>query len=278
MSQQRRNFTASKNSLYSFKKWKPLEPLRRGIAHDFNNILMGIMGHAEIALIDSQKGIRAERNMEQVINACKRAKELVNQILTFSRQTDIDRKPLNAKEIINEVHKLLSSSLPVNIEIKKELNSDSFIIANPIEIYQVLMNLCTNASHAISDNQGTIEIKLEDVTLEKSDDFFLEDLEPGIYQKLEVIDSGAGIEEDVINQVFDPYFTTKQKGVGTGLGLSVVQRIVHDVGGGQSRFKVSPEKEQPSVFIFQSITEIAALNLEGQCRLKEGGEHILFCR
>ncbi len=261
--------------LVQLQKMEALGTLAGGIAHDFNNILMAIMGHAEIALIDTQEGIPAEKNIEQVINACKRAKELVNQILTFSRQTDMDKKPLNVKNIINEVHKLLCSSLPVNIEVKKVLKSDSFIIANPIEIYQVLMNLCTNASHAISCSEGTIEVSLTDVSLENGDDPLLGDLAPGIYQKLEVADDGSGIKTEMLNQIFNPYFTTKKKGVGTGLGLSVVQRIVQGVGGAVT---VRSEIGKGTVFsiYFPVYKGDVTMEFSGAAPVKGGNEHILF--
>ena len=144
--------------LVQAQKMEAIGTLAGGIAHDFNNILLGIMGNAEIALLNTREGKSCEKDIQKAINACHRAKELVRQILTFSRQTDMDQKPVHVRQIAKEVLNLLRSSLPTTIEIKSKLESNSLILANPIQIYQVMMNLCTNAGHAMKDGGGTLEI------------------------------------------------------------------------------------------------------------------------
>ena len=223
--------TGLEKQIVQLQKMEALGSLAGGIAHDFNNILMAIMANAELALTDSREGISSTGNIEQILTACNRAKELINQILTFSRQAEMDRKPLKVHIILQEVIKLLSSSLPAGIEIKQKIESNSMIIANPTQIYQILINLCTNASHAITGSNGIIEVRLSDVSVEKPEETPLRTLTPGKYQKLEVIDNGTGIMPDKLEEIFNPYYTTRQDGGGTGLGLSVVKSIVNNSGG-----------------------------------------------
>ena len=261
--------------MVQLQKMEALGTLSGGIAHDFNNILMAIMAHTELALMDCREGVSREVNLEQILTACNRAKELIKQILTFSRQADMDKKPLKASLIVQEVVKLLSSSLPAGIEIKQRLESDSLIIANPTQIYQVLINLCTNASHAIGPRDGIIEIRLSDIDIEKPGDAIFWNLTPGRYQKLEVIDNGTGIKPDKLQEIFNPYFTTRQEGEGTGLGLSVVQNIVKNTGG---KISVKSEYGKGTIFsVFFPIFEGNPEDVMPRSVIPEGGsEHILL--
>lgn len=209
------------------QKMEAIGTLAGGIAHDFNNILTPILGYSEILMESLPAGSQERANEGQVLKAANRAKELVKQILTFSRQTEQERKPVQIYLIIKEALKLLRSSLPANIEIKQYIYVDCCqVLADATQIHQVLMNLCTNAYHAMRDTGGTLTVSLseEEITPEDYSDNL--SLQTGKYIKLAVSDTGHGIDKDLIEKIFDPYFTTKKKGEGTGLGLSVVHGIV----------------------------------------------------
>jgi CheY-like chemotaxis protein len=263
------------NQLIQSQKMEAVGTLASGIAHDFNNILLAIMGYAEIALINTRAGQSGEKHIQEALKACERARELVNQILTFGRQTEIDRKPVQVKTVVKDVLKLLRASLPATIEINPHLESESLILANPTQIYQVVMNLGNNAAQAMNGGSGSIEFRLEDVELDDSAASAYHGLTPGRYLKLEVGDSGVGMTSDQLKRIFEPYYTTKPRGQGTGLGLSVVHGIVKNTGGAIS---VYSEPGQGSTFrlffpIFESDTVAEAPPVE----LPEGGqERILF--
>ena len=217
--------------LQQAQKMEAIGTLAGGIAHDFNNILSAVMGYTELALIDAEKDSILYRNLKEVFKASGRAKDLVQQILTFSRQTEQERKPVQIKLICKETIKFLRASLPTSITIRQEIKSDSLIMADPTQIHQVLMNLCTNAGYAMGDKGGVLELKLKDVKLEADLTAKYPELKPGPYLELTVSDTGHGIPAHIIEQIFDPFFTTKGKGEGTGMGLSVVHGIVGSYGG-----------------------------------------------
>ena len=221
--------------LHQAQKMEAIGTLASGIAHDFNNILMAIMGNAEIAemgLNNKPETRLIRQSIDQVLKASNRAKDLVKQILTFSRDSERNRKPMQMHLIIEEVLKLLKVSLPANIEIRQDisLNSDA-VMADAGQIHQVIMNLCTNAHHAMKERGGVLEVALKRVDLDAGNTMAYPDLRPGPYLKLTVKDTGNGIKREVMGRIFDPYFTTKEKGLGTGLGLSVVHRIIRGHGG-----------------------------------------------
>ncbi len=261
--------------LMQSQKMEAIGTLAGGIAHDFNNILQAIMAYSDIALINTREGKSVEAHLEQALKACHRAKELVDQILTFSRQTEIDCKPVQAKAIVKEVLKLLRSSLPATIEIRQNIESESLILADPTQIFQVMMNLCTNAAHAMKEGNGTIDVALTDVKLDESFVFQHGNHTSDFYQKLEVSDNGMGMTSDQLEHIFEPYFTTKQKGKGTGLGLSVVHGIVKDSGGA---ITIQSELNKGSRFnLFFPIVEIEAFPDAPTAEPLVGGrEHILF--
>jgi CheY-like chemotaxis protein len=156
---------------------------------------------------------------------------LVRQILTFSRQTVQERKPIQVNLIVEEALKLLRSSLPATIEIHRNIQSDGLVLADPTQIHQILMNLCTNADHAMREKGGTLEVKLENVELDTDFTADQPDMKPGAYLNLTVSDTGCGMPPQVRERIFDPFFTTKEVGEGTGMGLSVVHGIVGSYGG-----------------------------------------------
>ncbi len=206
--------------------------LAGGIAHDFNNILSAIMGYTDLEYLNANKDSKTRSNLYQVLKATKRAKNLIDQIFTFSRQTEQKPRPIEIYPIIKETHTLLRASLPTSIEINLNIKQESgTILADPAQIQQVLMNLCTNAAYAMKEKGGILEIILLDVEVNDEDVINFTNLSPGHYVKLSVSDTGYGIEPEVINSIFDPYFTTKGVGEGTGLGLAVVHGIVKSHGG-----------------------------------------------
>ena len=219
------------SQLRQSQKMEAIGTLAGGIAHDFNNILSAIMGNTELAKLDSDGNGRALESLAEIARASLRAKELVKQILSFSRQQKAERKPIPLEPVVSEVFKLLRSTLPAQIELSlKVQNEPGFVLADATEIHQVVMNLCTNAAHAIGPTIGRIELQLMPIQVDEALARRVSDLSVGRYVRLSVSDSGHGIDPDTMKRIFDPFFTTKQPGEGTGLGLAVVHGIVkgHD--------------------------------------------------
>lgn len=224
--------TLEKQLLQS-QKMEAIGTLAGGIAHDFNNILAAIFGYTELALWDLPEQSNARNQLRQVLKASERARELVQQILTFSRKNDLALRPLKIQLIVKEAIKLLRSSIPATVEIKQEIQKDcGHVYADPTQIHQVIMNLCTNAYHAMKHSGGVLHISLQTVLPEN--DHHLGNrihLETGACLRLDVSDTGAGMSREIQEKIFEPYFTTKEKGDGTGLGLAVVHGIVKRLDG-----------------------------------------------
>ena len=213
------------------QKMEAIGTLAGGIAHDFNNILGSIIGYAELVKDDISEGTIAYQNQKEVLIAAKRAKELVKQILTFSRKDEAKLVPVKINSIVADSLKMLRSSLPTTIEISHDINCTNSIMANETHIHQVLMNLCVNASHAMEDNGGILQISLSDVNIDLDTMTSDGNLKQGSYVKLLVKDTGSGMSREVQNRIFEPFFTTKEVGKGTGMGLSVVHGIVENHNG-----------------------------------------------
>ena len=208
------------------EKMEAIGTLAGGIAHDFNNIIAAIIGYAELSL-DDVKDERVKRNLDEILSAGQRAKELVQQILAFSRKTDEKKKPLRIASIIKESMKLLRATIPSTIEIKTDIGSkDSYILGEPMQVHRIMMNLCTNAWHAMRENGGVLEVSVKDVEMDQVSVKQYQELKPGPYVKITVKDTGKGIEPEMIDRIFEPYFTTKEVGDGAGLGLALVHSIV----------------------------------------------------
>lgn len=216
--------------LQQAQKLESIGTLAGGIAHDFNNVLTPILGYTELCVQESDQESKHFAYLHEIQSAAIRARELTSQILIFSRQENYSQTPLDITLIIKEVYKLLRSSLPSSIEMTMEREEGDYVIcADPIQIHQILMNLCTNASHAIGNKAGKIVIKLCKLRLtEKTNS---KNLAPGEYVSLEIADTGCGMDQATIDRIYDPYFTTKKQGEGTGLGLAVVHGIVNDLRG-----------------------------------------------
>ncbi len=214
------------SQLRQAQKMQAIGTLAGGIAHDFNNILTAISGYNKLALQKAGDNDTITHDLQQVMTATARAKDLVTQILTFSRQSEDDKKPIEISPIVKEALQLVRSSFPRTIELKQRITSDGNILADPTQIHQIAMNLATNAYHAMLETGGILSVSLqEEVIIEKS---LVAELEvtPGRYICLEVSDTGCGMDKDTKEKIFDPYFTTKEVDKGTGLGLAVVHGIV----------------------------------------------------
>ena len=210
------------------QKMEAIGTLAGGIAHDFNNILAAIIGYAELAKDDIPADSPSSAMIDEVLKAGNRAKELVKHILSFSRKTGQERIPIQIHHIVNEALKLLRATIPTTIEIRRHIDSHcGNILADPVQMHQVLMNLCTNAAHSMEEKgEGVLEIRLEGDRLTADDLATEPTLTPGPYVRLSVSDTGTGIDKNHIDRIFDPYFTTKDVGKGSGMGLAVVHGIV----------------------------------------------------
>ena len=220
--------------LQQSQKMKAIGTLAGGIAHDFNNILAAIMGYTEMALMDTDESSPVHRRLINVLKATNRAKDLTHQILTFSRQNDPEIRPMAPLPIIKETIKMMRATLPATVEIRQQLPaSAAMIMADPDHIHQILINLCTNAGQAMEKNGGILELRLSEIDVDAGTAPRDPDLLPGKYLKLTVEDTGHGMDQAVLERIFDPYFTTKQAqdGDGSGLGLSVVHGIIDSHGG-----------------------------------------------
>jgi PAS domain S-box-containing protein len=262
------------SQLRQAQKMESIGKLAGGIAHDFNNILSSILGFSELALDEVEKGSTMEDNLQEIYAGGLRAKEIVTQILTFARQSDKDKKPTRVDSIIIEALKLIRPSTPTTIEIRKELESSSLVMGNATQIHQIIMNLCANAAQAMQDDGGIMEVTLKDV-LVAGDTRIPAALEKGKYIKLTISDTGCGIEPEHIDSIFDPYFTTKDTGEGTGMGLAMVRGIVDSYGG-----SITVESAPSRKTVFTVYLPIAG-NQENEIiyetgPLPKGSEHILF--
>jgi len=220
------------DELFQAHKMEAIGTLAGGIAHDFNNILTAIIGYADLARDGLAADSQAREFLDQVLRAGARAKELVRQILTFGRRGAEGMHPLNPSPVIKEAVKLLRSTLPSTISIRETIDAGcGYIVADPTKVHQVLVNLCTNALHAMEEEQGLLDIRLEHVALAAGDTPRGHKAAPGPYVRLTVKDTGRGMTKEVMERIFEPYFTTKPPGKGTGMGLALVQGIVETSGG-----------------------------------------------
>jgi len=215
------------------QKLEAVGTLAGGVAHDFNNILTGILGHCQIAIEKLDPDADVQFNLDQVMVASDRAKELVQQLLAFSRRREANLKPVSLNAIVDEAVKLIHASIPSTISIRWSVAENAVtVLADTTQIHQVLLNLCSNAADAIGDTGGAIEITVEDITTTTTIGVAGHDLAPGQYACLRVGDTGCGMDPYTLARAFDPFFTTKPVGAGTGLGLAAVHGIVQDHGGG----------------------------------------------
>ncbi len=261
--------------LIQTQKMEAIGTLAGGIAHDFNNILSAIIGYAEISLDDAPKHSDLQGNLNNLLKAGVRGRDLVKQILTFSRQSEFESKPIRVEPVVKECIEFLRASLPATIEIRQDLKSNATVMADPTQIHQVIMNLCTNAAHAMHEKGGILDIRLAEVELDSDFASGYQDVFPGKFLRLSVDDTGRGIPPDAVDHIFEPFFTTKEKGEGTGMGLSVVHGIVKKYHG---LITVSSEPEKGTVFnVFLPVLETRAISDNDKEEvLLSGTERILF--
>jgi len=248
-------------------KMEAIGTLAGGIAHDFNNILGVVLGNAELAMDDVPEWNPAYFNLQEIRKASLRARDVIRQLLSFSRRTDLERKPIRLIPIIKDSIKFLRSTIPKHIDILQNIE-DTYdtIIADPTQIHQVMINLCTNASHAMEKIEGILTIGIYYVVVDEDSQLSVPDLTLGDYLKVTVKDNGQGIAPDVIDRIFDPYFTTKEIGKGTGMGLSVVHGIAKSHDG-----VITVESELGkgiSVSIFFPVVEKKAVTNKGSLNVR----------
>jgi PAS domain S-box-containing protein len=257
------------------QKMEALGTLAGGIAHDFNNILYPIIGYAELILGNMETHTPNHRRVEEILSCAKHANELVNQILAFSRRSKPKLRPLRLQPIVREAIKPFRAFLPPSMELRLELDEAcGFVMADPTHIRQIVLNLITNAQHAMEETGGSLQVQLRPTELGK-EKLPNEEMRPGHYICLSVADEGMGIDKAVMDKLFDPYFTTKAKGKGTGLGLAVVHGIVTGYGGGV-RVRNRMDKGARLDIYFPLSRRRAPMEIEPEMdELPMGDEHIL---
>ncbi len=261
------------SQLLQAQKMEAIGSLAGGIAHDFNNILSAIIGYSELSMLGDGAPVDY---LQEVLKAANRAKDLVRQILSFSRQTDEERMPVHVGMVVKEVVKFLRASIPTTIDLNCHIDEKTgSVLANSVELHQILMNLCTNAVHAIGGQAGVVEINVQRVEITARQKAAFPNLDPGLYVELSVKDTGQGIRPEILERIFDPYFTTKEKGVGTGLGLAVVHGIVKKSNG---TIRVESHPDRGSTFyIYLPQIELSSAALPNPSASPLGGTgKILF--
>ena len=263
--------------LLHVQKMESIGTLSGGIAHDFNNLLGIILGNAELAMDDLPGWHPAKNNINEIRTASLRARDVVRQLLSFGRMTDPKKRPVKLVQIVEDALKFLRSSIPTSIEIHQNIpnDTDNTILADSTQINQVMINLFTNAAHAMEDAGGVITIGIENIYLDQISIPFYPDLAPGDYVKLTVSDTGTGIDHEIKDRIFDPYFTTKEVGKGTGIGLSVVHGIVKSHNGAISVDSKFGEGTTFSI-LFPVAEEEAVTETEPADKFPTGNERILI--
>ncbi|MDY6988962.1 MAG: ATP-binding protein [Thermodesulfobacteriota bacterium] len=264
------------SQLLQTQKMEAVATLAGGIAHDFNNILSVIVGNSELAIYDIPEDNPSLESLKEIRQACLRGRDLVRQILSFSRRTSQGRIPLKTSPIFKETLNLIRTSIPATVDMSQDISckSDTALV-DPTQINQVLINLCINAASAMEEKGGILEVTLRDVELDTSDVGQYQDLVPGKYLQLTVSDTGRGIDPELIDRIFDPYFTTKDVGEGTGLGLTVAQGIVKSHDGA---ITVESELGKGAAFhvFLPTVESVVTAEPETSHPIPKGNERILF--
>jgi len=266
----------SEKRLRQAHKMEAIGTLAGGIAHDFNNILFSIIGMSELLLEDLPKGSPEHGNAREILKAGKRASDLIKQILTFSRKSELQKIPVRIQQVLKEVLKLTRATIPSNIEIDQDIENDcGAVMTDPTQVHQIALNLITNAYHAMEPKGGKISVGLKQIALESAGEAD-GSLGPGRYAVLSVSDTGCGIDPAIKDKIFEPYFTTREQRKGTGLGLAMVYGIVKEHNGD---IKVNSEPGMGTTFdVYLPSMEMSpeALPVEGAEDDKTGNERILL--
>ncbi|MDM8535415.1 response regulator [Desulfobacterales bacterium HSG17] len=263
------------SQLRQAQKMESIGTLAGGIAHDFNNILSSVIGYTELTIDDLPVGSLARHNLTSVLKAGERAKSLVSQILTFSRQSEQVHVPVQIHVIIKEALKLIRSSLPATIDIHQGITNAGYVMADPTQIHQVVMNLCTNAFHAMQDTGGVLTVTLNQKDINEVNSAKYPELSPAPHIVLSVKDTGCGMNKNIVDRIFEPYFTTKEKGKGTGLGLAVVHGIIK-AHNGTMNVESSPGKGSSFYVWLPSVKGSTAEKAVIERQQIMGMEHILI--
>jgi signal transduction histidine kinase len=269
--------------LQQSQKMEAIGTLAGGIAHDFNNILAAIMGYTELAKLHTAThcptgNCPVINDLDHVLQASARAKELIKQILTFSRKQDDQKTPLHLGAVVNEAIALLRASLPQSIEIKSNIAClDALVQANATQIHQIIMNLGTNAHHAMRERGGILSVEVDQVEVQefdqKSKNLLLA---PGRYLLLKICDNGCGMEKAVLDKIFDPYYTTKPHGQGTGMGLAVVHGIVKNHDGLVTVYSEPGQGTSFQIYLPQLVEQSTVPAPDNDDEIPMGTEHILL--
>jgi PAS domain S-box-containing protein len=265
------------SQLQQSQKMESIGTLAGGIAHDFNNVLTPIFGYVELAMAQTSSDAVSKKYLAEVQKAAVRARDMVKQILAFSRRDSQDVAPIQVHNIIKEVLKLLRASIPTTIEFRQNIDANCGpVFANPTQIHQILMNLCTNAYHAMRETGGVLGIGLTQLEISNKDFIKNLNLKPGPYLLLEVSDNGHGIDQRIQERIFDPYFTTKTKGEGTGMGLSVVHGVVKGIGGHITVYSEVGEGTTFHIYLPVSAGSISRVDVFPEGPVPTGTEKILL--
>jgi len=270
------DFKKMVTQLQQAQKMEAIGTLAGGIAHDFNNILFPITGYTEMLLQDIPDNSPFHESLSEILAGTKRAGDLVTQILTFSRQKEHELKPLKIEVVVKEALKLIKSSLPTTIKVRQNVNKDcGLVMADPTQIHQIVMNLCTNAFHAMEETGGKLTITLKEVEL-SAEDLKNPAIISGSHVCLTVADTGPGIGQGIIGRIFDPYFTTKEEGKGTGLGLAVVHGIVKSHGGQISVYSEPGKGTEFQICLPVIKKQKETAKVETDAPIQKGDERILL--
>ena len=267
--------TKTERQFRQSSRMEAIGTLAGGIAHDFNNILTAILGYTELALATVPKGSRTQRNLQEVLTAGHRAKHLVLQILTFSRQAGQGKKPTPIHMVVREALKLLRATIPSTIEIHQLLKTEATILADPTQMHQVIINFCTNAEYAMRETGGILTMVLEEVDVTKDLTSMISGLQVGPHVRLTVKDTGSGMTPEVLERMFDPFFTTKPIGEGSGMGMAVAHGIVTAHGGALVVDSVVNNGTKIEVYLPTVPTPVLE-HVEEQGPIPTGKESILF--
>ncbi len=262
--------------LQKAQRMEAIGTLAGGIAHDFNNILAVILGYADLAKDDAPIESNFGKDIDQILVAASRARELVKQILDFSRQTEAVRKPLQIQPIVEESLKLLRSTIPSTISITRDIDKKcGTVLADSAQVHQIFMNLFTNAFHAMEKNGGELSVKICQTSIDPGGDEMNFNLLPGNYVEFSVSDSGVGIKSDLKEKIFEPYFTTKDIGKGTGMGLAIIHGIMKTYGGA---IVVESQFGEGATFrvFFPLVENIASVERVKPQNIPRGTERILL--
>ncbi len=265
---------ALEKNIQQMQKMEAIGQLVGGIAHDFNNILAAILGYTEICLLDTTDE-NVKKGLKKVQEAGHRATNLVNQILTFSRQSEVAPQPVNIRQILQEALKLLRATLPSSIEIRQNIQSDSSTVADPTQMHQVIMNLCSNGGHAMEISGGVLSVDLVEIDSASVPTSVANGSNTSRFIKLIVADTGTGMTEEIASRVFDPFFTTKEIGRGTGMGLSIVHGIISRYHG-SIHLETAIGKGTTVTVFFPIVEEAEQIEVDEDKQLTVGEERILF--